>query len=333
VFSIPQKELLNIYNKQLQSSNWQAPIDQYLLFLSLFNSTELVEFRNPAQYLGSITDSIIANNIAPLVKAIYKINSINNKNFRAPKIVIDSTNSSLENFPALIQCWQDVISDYSDYYHKANIRESAKTREEALTILIKRESPKTASLLADWAAKAGEFPTSIIYADNINPITISQYWKEIIIKSFVPSQAPDIDKDDLADLIDHCEEYIPHGTVAAAKLMKVLRLALLTKNDFLGLGELTPASALFTIAPDDLSNEDKFRLTQIHNAPTTEPNKNHFPDTRAGKLQFLIAKSRYDAAKKYHKDLIKEEEAEQNRVKLRAKLEELKKARNVAGDI
>jgi hypothetical protein len=300
IFSLPQKELITLS----RNNNFNSPVDSYLLFLSLLNSTSLVTFKLPCSYTQA-TEALVAKYMEPLVTTIIKLNAITHKQFKPPHIVINKDNSSLDCIGSYISSWKECIEDYNNSYRRANVRETTKRREEAVTILIKRDSPNMISRLADWASKAGEFPLGNTLVAG-KQVPLSDYWKTLIKQAFDPKLAANIDKLDLADLIEHCEEYIPHGTVSANKLMAVLRVAKQASNDFFGLGEVSPSKALFTLAEDDLTTEDKNRLAMIHSAPTKLPMPEDYPN----KAAYLIAKLKYSTAKRHYQEVARVEAQE-----------------------
>jgi hypothetical protein len=78
LFHTPQKKLLSLAG--VWSAGKLSATESYLLFLSLLDSTSLVQWRSHAQYTEK-TDQIIANNMHGLIDIIGKINLIQHPNF------------------------------------------------------------------------------------------------------------------------------------------------------------------------------------------------------------------------------------------------------------
>lgn len=287
LFHVPQKKLLSL------AGNWAArklsPIESYLLYLSLLDSTNLVQWRSPAQYL-SITDSIVESNMESLIQIIGKINLINHPHFTLPSFAISVDTANLSNSYHWIQSW---ITNYSDWYESykdsrklETLREKLSNREEALQRLIKTSTPvsRYASILADWAAVAGQFPDFMIE----HPVTkfaieCGEYWQQIIRACGDDNKIWQYPRTDIVELIEHCEDNIVHGNIYAHTLMKWLRDGLKKYDDFCGFGDLTISGkpTTFTVMPPGSTTYDINRQALIQTAPEAEPLKHQFPNNFA----------------------------------------------------
>lgn len=295
IFNVPQKKLLSYIGKWAGSE--LTPTDSYLLFLSLLNSTELVDFRVPAT-CNPFTPSIIAQNMEYLVKTVIKLNTVYHPAVVFPRFAITPETKFLSNVHHWIEAWDDAYKDFQDGYTSAH--ESAKLiqREHALERLIKnpyKTNAQIAPQLADWAVAAGSFPTSIVTSPfNGSSISLADYWKEIIILAAKEERLYGIPRADLEELIEHCEENIPIGSgIFSHTLFKLLRTAVEKQKNFLGLGDYDIKST-FQILDDPTDTEAANMSALIQSAPESEPRLEQYPS----KFKFLQAKMRWDMAVK-----------------------------------
>lgn len=289
LFHVPQKRLISL------AGTWAAgkltPTESYLLYLSLLDSTSLIHWRTPAQYIPTQTDSIIANNMESLLHIIGKINLITHPSFTLPSFAIGPDTSTLANSNHWIEVWTENYTEWYDGFLTARKREDIKEkldhREEALQRLIKSSVPvdSYAATLADWAAIAGAFPIS----STIHPITghslpLSDYWKQIIRAVSNEDKLWRYPRADIVELIEHCEDSIQHGNIYAHKLMSYLRSGLRKYDDYLGFGDIgisTGGGTPFTVMPPTSSIQDINRTALLTTAPEEEPKKHQYPTTHA----------------------------------------------------
>lgn len=284
LFHVPQKRLIAL------AGNWAAgkltPTESYLLYLALLDSTELIQWRTHATYIGAATDAVVANGMEQLLHIIAKINIIHHPNFALPSFAIGKDTADLSNSFHWIEAWKQNYTDWYESYLDSRKSEELKDkinhREEALQRLIKSSTPVEAyaATLADWAAAAGAFPTS----STIHPITkqqieLADYWKQIIRTIANEDKLWRYPRADIAELIDHCEDNIQHGNIYAHKLMAYLRGGIKAYDNYLGFGtDDTPTRGTsFTIMSSDSSVQDINRAALIATAPTEEPKKNQYP--------------------------------------------------------
>lgn len=285
LFAVPQKRLISL------AGTWAAQklssTESYLLYLALLDSTGLIHWRAHASYQGDATDSIVANNMEALLHIIAKINVINHPHFTLPSFAIGPDTAKLDNSKYWIQVWADNYSEWYSDYLSSQEREELKAkldhREVALQRLIKSSTPVDAyaSTLAEWAATAGAFPTSL----TLHPITkqqvpLSEYWKQIIRTIANEDKLWRLPRADLVELIEHCEGAIQHGNIYAFTLMKYLRQGIKRYDDYLGFGDIglsTGGTTLFTVMPPNSSVESINKAALLATAPTEEPKKNQYP--------------------------------------------------------
>ena len=226
LFSISKKRLISLVGEW--SIGKLSHTESYLLYLSLLDSTELVQWRNPAVFTPK-TPQIIANNMAALVHIVGKIDVISHPSFALPKFAISSDTASLENSYHWIQSWIQNYNDWYDGLRDANKREELKSkiqnREESLERVIKTAHTRVedlAIMLAGWAEDAGDFPTStttIPHPFLKGRVTIREYWKQIIRACSNDDRIWQYPVTDIVELIEHCEDNVQHGSIYAASLM------------------------------------------------------------------------------------------------------------------
>ena len=299
IFYIPQKKLIQ-YLRKWGNGELTAQ-DSYLLYLALLNSTDLIDFRTHAVYIPATTEKIIANNMEHLARIISYTNTIIHPAFSMPRIVIDPNTANLSDSPIWIQDWNQCYVDFCNGYIKQIESEKIKKREALLHNFIKNASRPIAhyaKILADWAAEAGEFPLFPITIDG-KSIRICDYWKQIIMRCCKAESIFSIPSNDLAELIEHCEINIEHGSIYAHSLMELLRAGATRQQNYLGLGDLDLSLTTYRIIDAETSIEDASKMAMIDSAPKEKPTENQYPS----KLAYLRARLKYEMAQEYYKQL------------------------------
>lgn len=290
IFNLSQRKLLSFIPKF--SAGELTETDSYLLFVALLASSDLAEFRVPCKRTA-LTSGIVYNQMEDLTICIGKLNLIKHPSFIAPRIAITPDTASLENIEYWIANWEAAIDEWKDGYASYNQSRDLMMREQALEKLIKAPHREIhlATQIADWAEMAGNFPHSITSVNNA-PISISAYWKQIIRKCINKDAIFAIPLADLNELIEHCEENIPHGTIYAHTLMEILRSGRDKNKNFLGLGDwdLSSSSIAYKILSDDDSVESANFAAILMSAPTTEPRLTDYPS----RFLWLKAKVKWD---------------------------------------
>lgn len=309
IFHIPQKKLLG-YVPTKWAAGELTSTDSYLLFLALLHSTERVEFRLPI-FRTPVTDSLIASNMNNLFSVVGRINSVQNPSFAPPEMVITQDTRTLSNVSHWIAAWAEYYSDWNAGYKSLSDEQKLTRRQMALERMINTQQNRNdkafARVLADWAESAGEFPKSPTLVNGVY-LPINEYWKSIIIKCFNAEQIFSIPKDDITELLTHCEDNIIQGNNYAYNLLKALRTGLAKQEDFLGFGDLDlSANTGYQIISGDSSVEDANILAMIQSAPTEKPVESNYPS----KLAYLRAKVRWETAQKYKAEQSNSENSEQ----------------------
>lgn len=298
VFEIPQKKLFSLLRKW--SEQEFTPTDSYLYTLALLNSSELIHWYSAAKRTP-FTAAIIAQNVEGLIRALLKLHTVPNPETVFPSFAITPETSGLQNLPHWIADWEQAYKDFKDGYRSAHDSRKLLQREAALQRLIKSPHapiPKIASQIAAWAAQAGSFPSFLISSPFHKGLQIScsDYWQTLIIRCAKNENVYGLKTEDLQELLEHCEENIPHGSIYSNHLFTLLRKGLERNRDFLGTFSLGSYTLLEESAKNDV--EAANMLSIINAAPAEEPKRENFPSA----FRYLQAKLRWDAAQKSKKD-------------------------------
>ena len=111
LFSVQKHKLLSLASVWAEGK--LPPTESYLLYLSLLNSTGLLEWRTPAQYTSK-TNAIIANNMEQLIHIVGKIDVIKHPSFVLPHFVISTDTATLDNSYNWIQLWNQNYNDWAE---------------------------------------------------------------------------------------------------------------------------------------------------------------------------------------------------------------------------
>jgi hypothetical protein len=296
-FAIPQHKLLAMASKWAKREFTSA--DSYLYFLSLLNSTSLVEFRVPCKVTSS-TESIIESNMEDMIQLIGRMNLITHPHMVFSSIAISPENNTLENVKYWIALWQSQIDDFASGYASLYAERDMQRREAALEKLIKssyKESVLAASI-ASWAEIAGVFPTFSV-TTQFGEMTCAEYWKLIIRKCINKESIFQIPPKDITEVIEHCETEIEHGSIYAHTLMSILRSGLEKNKSFLGLGDwdIESSSLSYLIVEGEDSVEvANFKLLES-SAPSTEPRMTEYPS----RFEYLKAKMKWELSQSQRK--------------------------------
>lgn len=296
IFNLPQKKLISYLGKWAAGELTET--DNYLLYLAILKSTDLVEFRVPTIRTTN-TPRIIAGNMENLVRIVTRMNVITNPGVHFPHCAITPETKDLTNSTHWIYNWQEAYQEFVDGKGKDYDDRKLVHREAALERLIRsphRPISSYISQIAEWASVAGNFPT-FPTIDRINQerVECAIYWKRIIIKCGTENGIFSINREDLEELIEHCESEIPIGSVFSNALYSVLRKAREKHKNFLGLGDLDLKGTVFNILQKDDTVEYANMTAMINSAPMEEPKRESYPS----KFEYMKAKLRYDMSKKY----------------------------------
>lgn len=293
VFYLPQKKLLSYLPKW--SGSELTETDSYLLFLALLNSTDLVEFRTPV-YRNDKTRSVIAQNMEYLAKVVSQINAVTTPSFNFPRFVVNPETKYLPNVHHWLESWDESYQNFLKGYPSAHDNAKLIRREKALEKLIKtphRKATEYAHSLAEWAADAGDFPTFILknpFSSTHEPISCTDYWKYIIRRCVAEDNIYGIDRKDIVEILEHCEDNIAAGSIFSNALFSTLRKALEKQRNFLGLGDIDLSHGVYQFVTETDTTESANIKAMIDSAPSEEPVPSKYPT----KLAYLRAKMRWE---------------------------------------
>jgi len=301
VFFLPQKKLLSYLGKW--AGNELTETDSYLLFLALLNSSELIDFRTPV-FRNEKTPAIIAANMEHLAKSLCQINTVSTPSFNFPRFAVTPGNNYLTNVHHWIEAWDEAFKNFKDGYRSAHENQKLIRRELALERLIKNPHKKSSygTALAEWASQAGSFPTFLINdpfssTPSLHKISVGDYWKAIIIKACSEDQVYGINRNDLIELLEHCEENISIGSIFGHALFKTLRTALEKQKNYLGMGDITLTNGNYSFVSGDITEAANMQA-MIQKAPSEEPKRKDFDKM----IDYLKAKMRWEMAKASKED-------------------------------
>ena len=285
IFFLEQKKLLGLFSR-FESGNL-GDVESYLLYLALFNSTDMVEFNVPAQFTKD-TPAIIASNLEPLCDIVYKINAIKVPSFQIPKFRINPDTKDLKNSHVWITLWQKCFQDFLEGNKHRLMLEDLMSIEQRIHRLILNPNThpaKYASVLAIWAAKAASFPHYI-----------TDYWQEIIRKCVNEKAIFDVPKVDIEELLEYLETNLELGTVYSTSLFKLLRDGQKKQISYLGLGDLDLINldSPYKIIDDESSIEAANMQAVLMQAPLMEPKREQYPT----EFEYQRARIRYLASQR-----------------------------------
>lgn len=302
IFDLSVQKLTQIYTDSYIEDKL-LPDESYLLYLSLWRATNLIDFRVAAQRTIH-TPAIIATTIHSLIQMVTRIDTWGSEKIstilQLPSYVVNTETRDLSSCSDWLAIWQANYSDYQQGYKTTTMVAKISALEALLEANIKNRLKDISSYstqLANWAEAAGSFPTYTVLDQNDIPVAMNEYWKRIIklaTKGESIYSVPDID---LTDLIEHCEETIPHGTIQAATLMALLRSAQKKRTALQTLGDID-LDVTFKILRPDAGVEEANMLALILSAPKQEPKESDYPN----KLAYVRAKMKWGQAETYYRD-------------------------------
>lgn len=303
VFDLSPESLLHLSDKWI--SNSLTPTDNYLYYLALFKSTQLVDFRVPA-IQTTLTQSIIANNMYSLLRMVERISVLGEEKVRyslsLPQYVISPDTKDLANTRYWLEIWEKNYDDYKAGYKSSTLIDKIARKESYLERMIKdhnKDISQYAATLADWACLAGDFPNCEAGLDSSilggKKMTLAEYWCTIIKLCARKEPVYNIPDADIEELIEHCETELHQSGIYFFELMSLLRNASKKKLEYLSLGDIDIGSGTFRILDAEASVEDANMLAMIDTAPKEKPIEKDYPN----KLAYIRAKMKYDIMVSY----------------------------------
>lgn len=296
IFDIPQKELLQYTRKW--SAGELTETDSYLYYLALLNSTELIVWRTAACH-STHTQSVIQRNMESLIRCIGRINLIKHPSFVLHKIAIQAESCDLLNSGHWISNWTDSYHSFIKGYKDEIAHDKIVFRERALERMIKdANKPVTHYVrsIANWAAMVGEFPVSPVRVGN-KVLSLSDYWKEIIVACSDADKIFNILEADLDELIEYSIDNVDAGSIFGKLYFDLLKSGKHKQKFYLGDEGVTfdndhPG---FKILNQNESVEQANILALIAAAPKEPPLRTSYGTL----LAYLRDKQRYQEAQKY----------------------------------
>lgn len=221
--SLPISELRKIGADQLtyrlknkDSVQWKA--NTYLYLLSWFMKLPNIEVRNTIDFNDCF--HILVANQEQLIRTVLEVDKFKHK-VSFPAIVV-SKDSPLSLLKGWLETYEELIELSRVRAAESNRQRTARELDEKLDsitdIFVQDKVKNNASLIADWANVSSKFPSGV-----------SVLWKDIII-AILRNNAKkllslDVTLADIDEIIEHCEDNIPHGSYHANILMTSLRSA------------------------------------------------------------------------------------------------------------
>jgi hypothetical protein len=212
-----------------------------------------------------------------LILLVGYINCITHPAYVLSKIAITKENHTLSNVHYWIENWTQQIDQFKTGYVSTSEQQDIIRREAALEKLIKSpyKEIQLAAQIANWAAVAGKFPAFSVNSP-FGLLSCAEYWKLIIRKCINSESIFSVPASDIQELVEHCEEYIEHGSIYAHTLMSILRNGKEKQTNFLGLGDWESSLSFVILQSDDSVESANLQLL-VQSAPTEEPRITEYP--------------------------------------------------------
>lgn len=293
IFAMPRSTLYPLYTQHCKGQ--LSDTDSYLLFLAFFHSSGQVTWKYPASLDPKSPEAsrLIETNFSSLLRVLEQSDLISHPSFEQPSFAVYYDNSSMAHLSNWILAWEKNINHFYSYRASQDEIDAMQKLENKLTWhILSGESPeKYARVIANWAAKAGEFPPEV-----------TPLWKETIISCFNATKMFNTPLTLLNEIKEHIELNVEVGSIHFHTLYKVINEGIAKHADFLG-----GASLGYTILPsldDDLGSSNLSEqkgtaklATIASNAPDKPPVATDYPTSLAYLKARLAYKVQVNAAK------------------------------------
>lgn len=293
----------------------------YLLYLALFNITDMIQFRTPAERNAN-TDMIVAANMPALLKVVDTIIHVGTGRCKSqlllPTFVINSETKDLTSSKDWIELWNLAHNDYLDGYKTSIHLQKIADRESRLEALIKDKSKDISSYavqIASWAYDVAGFARyqTVVFGmrdKNGAPLKIGDYWKQLIIDCAKRSDIYNIHDADLEELIEELEDNIDVASsgIFGHTLLSLLNSVRKSKEEFFKLGDIdvSDRGTIYKILDPEESVEDANKVVLINSASIVQPKESDYPN----KLAYLKARTKWDMAQRHAaSDKLRQEQA------------------------
>lgn len=279
VFSVPIKKLTALI------SQWEAQRtsdeETHLLFCAMLQITGHVIFDSPLMLSPSISRTENAL-LVPLAKLLYR--GIFESKASFPKLLISRNNQNIAN---IVSLWSEAYEEYTSaktqQLEAAKAQQSVQRLQRALSTPLNRDSPR---IISEWAAKVADFPTfTITHPLTYASVTLSAYWKELIVKACNSRQSMiSYPLADLRELQQHLEDNLPFDYGQEFSVLEIVRRAIQAQQDYFGftIEEVTASKK------SEKASEIAEILQQSHETlrEQPQPQREQYPNL----LAFLTAK-------------------------------------------
>lgn len=239
IFKLPAKSLLE-FSLSAYIAGSLKPDDLHLLGCALVNQLPLDAWNATV----TVTESLWPTVIKQLATTVARMDGRELE--YVPKFRIDRQNADLSNLDSYLEAVNIAIDtarfDPTESRRALNSKNSQSELTEKLFKILRdgeqklRERHKLPQLIAQWAATAGNFPREKVTFGN-NRISLRDYWRQLIIIAFSKDSVNQligsiVTKGDYAELIEHCEQSIPYGSLHTDTLLNTLRGAVDILKEF-----------------------------------------------------------------------------------------------------
>lgn len=282
VFKLSQTQLF-VQIKEFVRGNLKEE-EIVLLYLALADSTNKIEWRSPFKLTES-APAIMSQKLTDLAGTVSRINEIRHPHFQVPVYVCSphAGQNTIKGFSNCLDSWNEAIAEFAASSVAAAKASNILRMEEGIERLLRISKQKPvvfAKAIANWAVIAGEFPDGdTIVGGELMPL--ADYWRSIIIRCVLQEGLHTIPESDIAELVEHCEDMIPHGSIHAAALMEALRNGCRQKMEFLGRPALA-GTKLFAMIPQTAADrqavekEMAVMKAMAASAPLTLPEREQY---------------------------------------------------------
>lgn len=294
IFAANHKQLHQLYSQHCKGELQQR--DSYLLFLAFLHSSDKITWRCPAMLEPTSLGcrQLVENNIAQLVSVLAKTDYIQHPSFSQPDFTVTVDNSDLRQIPNYIRAWKENISDF--YIGRASDKERdalVKVENKLTYLILSGEDPeKFSHVIANWANKAGGFPSDK-----------SELWKKTIQSCFSITKMFKTPLPLLKEIKEFCECNIEAGSIHFHTLSHVLKEGIRRHVDYLGgsslalgytlLDPTTTSNSLGNTARREQEIKGEAELQVITaSAPSSYPKREDYSSSLAflkAKLAFRVA--------------------------------------------
>ena len=258
-----------LINRSKNNDKVTQQVNTHLVLLSWFLKLPGIQVQTTIDLQTNL--HVLIANQEQLIKTVAQVNATKHK-INYPGIIVSNDNPLHAQLKNWLEAFNECIRLSTVAINETKRARTARELDEALdkvtNIFLPHSSKKNAGLVADWAAVSGNFPHSV-----------KSLWKDIIFHLFKGNDkelaALAVTQADIDELIEHCEDNIPHGSYHAHELMSKLRETMSIIEKQTGLSSST------TVKSEEVETDEE------------EPQEEDF-ETRA---EFLRAKANYLSAR------------------------------------